>query len=159
MPERHSASRPEYEASRNLRAVLDTNVLVSGLMGVQSPPRQLIDAWLDERFTLVTSLHLIEELAHVISYPRIASRLRMGESDVEAILAALLSQADITPGELALPGVTRDPKDDAIVACAVEGEADFVVSGDQDLLVLGVYEGIQVAAPRRFLEILRRHER
>lgn len=129
------------------------------MMGVQSPPRQLIDAWLDERFTLVTSLYLVEELAHVVSYSRIASRLRIGESDVEAILVALLSQADVTPGELALPGVTRDPKDDAILACAVEGEADFVVSGDKDLLVLGVYEGIQVVAPRRFLEILPRHER
>jgi len=128
-------------------------------MGVQSPQRQLIDAWLDERFTLVRSLYLVEELVHVVSYPRIASRLRMSESDVEAILAALLSQADVTPSELELPGVTRDPKDDAIVACAVEGQADFVVSGDQDLLVLGVYEGIRVVAPRRFLEILRRHER
>lgn len=128
-------------------------------MGVQSPPRQLIDAWLDEGFTLVTSLYLVEELAHVVSYPRITSRLRMDEADVEAILAVLLSQAEVTPGDLELPGVTRDPKDDAILACAVEGQADFVVSGDQDLLVLGGHEGIRVVAPRRFLEILRRHER
>jgi predicted nucleic acid-binding protein len=53
--------------------------------------------------------------------------------------------------------VTRDPKDDAVVACAVEGKADYVVSGDQDLLALGEYEGIQVVTPRRFMEIVESH--
>lgn len=59
----------------------------------------------------------------------------------------------LTPGKLQLPGVTRDPKDDPVVACAVEGQADYIVSGDQDLLVLGEYEGVQVVTPRRFVEL------
>jgi putative PIN family toxin of toxin-antitoxin system len=50
----------------------------------------------------------------------------------------------VTPGQLHLPGVTRDAKDDAVVACAVESRADYVVSGDQDLLALGEYQGIRV---------------
>ena len=50
--------------------------------------------------------------------------------------------------------MTRDPKDDAVVACAVEGEADYIVSGDQDLLVLGRYETVQVVTPRQFVDIL-----
>lgn len=137
-----------------VRAVLDTNVLVSGLVAKQGPPRQILDAWLEGRYTLVTSLYLVEELTHVLSYPRIAERLLMNDEEVEALLAALLSQAAVTPGQLRLPGVTRDPKDDAVVACAKEGEADYIVSGDQDLLVLGEYEGIQVITPRQFMEIL-----
>ena len=49
-------------------------------------------------------------------------------------------------------------KDDALVACAKEGEADYIVSGDQDLLVLSEYEGIQVITPRRFMEILEKKQ-
>ena len=135
-----------------VRVVLDTNVLVSGLVAGQGTPRQILDAWVEGRFTLVTSLYLVEELVHVLSYPRIAKRLRISDEEVEALLAALLSQAVVVPGHLCLPGVTRDPKDDAVVACAKEGQANCIVSGDQDLLVLEEYEGIQVVTPRQFMQ-------
>ena len=138
-----------------IRAVLDTNVLVSGLLSKQGPPHQVLDAWLEGHYTLVTSLYLVDELIHVLSYPRIANRFRLAEREITDILAALLSQAEITPGQLHLPGATRDPKDDAVVACAIEGGADYIVSGDQDLLVLGHYQGCQVITPRQFLGILK----
>lgn len=141
-----------------VRAVVDTNVFVSGLMGVKGPPRQIIAAWLDARFTLVTSLYLADELAHVLEYPRIAERIRMDPTHVDAILAAVLSGSEIVPGELDLPGVTRDHKDDAVVACAVEGRAAYRVSGDDDLLALEMYAGTQVVMPRQFLKILREDE-
>ena len=137
-----------------IRAVLDTNVLVGGLMTEGRAPSGILDAWLAGRFTLVTSLYLVEELAHVLTYPRIAKRLRLDEEELATILDALLSKAEVTPGQLRLPGVTRDPKDDAVVACAKEGAADCILSGDQDLLVLGEYEGIRVVTPRQFVEIL-----
>jgi len=137
-----------------VKAVLDTNILVSGLVAEQGYPRQILDAWLEGHYTLVTSLYLVEELIHVLSYPRIAKRIRLDEEELAVILAALLSEAEVTPGRLHLPGVTRDPKDDAVVACAKEGEADYIVSGDQDLLVLDEYEGIRIVTPRRFVEIL-----
>lgn len=138
-----------------VRAVLDTNVLVSGLVTESGLPRQILDAWFEDRYVLVTSLYLVEELAHVLSYPRIAKRLHLNENAVAAIMGGLLSKAEVTPGQLQLPGVTRDPKDDAVVACASEGKADYIVSGDQDLLVLGEYEGIRVVTPRQFVEMIR----
>ena len=138
----------------SLKAVLDTNVLVSGLISDQGPPRQLVDAWLDGRYTLVTSLYQVEELNHVLTYPRIASRIVLEEADLEMILAALLSQALVVVGELQLPGVTRDPKGDPLVACAVEAGADYLVSGDNDLLDLGKYENTRVVTPREFVEYL-----
>lgn len=137
-----------------VRAVLDTNVLVSGLVSEEGAPRRSLDAWLEGHFTLVTSLHLMEELTHVLSYPRLARRLRLDEEEVAAILAALLSRAEVTPGQRHLPGATRDPKDDAVVACASEGQADYIVSGDQDLLVLGAHEEVRIVTPRRFVEVL-----
>jgi len=138
----------------SVRDVLDTNVLVSGLVSEHGPPRQILDAWLEGRYILVTSLYLIEELIHVLSYPRIAERIRLDDAELAAILAALLFKAEVVSGQLRLPGVTRDPKDDAVVACAKEGEADVIVSGDQDLLVLGEYEGIRVVTPRWFVGVL-----
>jgi len=137
-----------------VRAVLDTNVLVGGLLSQQGPLRQVLDAWLDGQYILVTSLYLVEELLHVLTYPRIAGRLQLDDEELLAITAGLLSRAVVTPGRLVLRGVTRDPKDDAVVACVCEGPADFIVSGDQDLLSLGEYEGIPVVTPRRFVEIL-----
>ncbi len=90
----------------------------------------------------------------MLSYPRVAERLRLDEGELSAILAALLSRAKVTPGKLRLSGVTRDPKDDAVVACAVEGRASYIVSSDQDWLTLGEYQDIRVVTPRRFLGIL-----
>jgi putative PIN family toxin of toxin-antitoxin system len=137
-----------------IRAVLDTNVLISGLLGEHSPPRQLVDAWLDGRYVLVTSLYQVEEMSHVVAYPRITSRLRLSDAEIDLVLAALLSQAEVVRGDLRLPGVSRDPKDDPLVACAVEGAADYLVSGDADLLDLGKHENTRVVTPREFVEIL-----
>jgi len=137
-----------------IRAVLDTNVLISGLISTRAPPRRAIDAWLAGKYVLVTSMYLVQELVSVLSYPRIEARLHLSDEERDAILAALLTQAEVTPGHLALSGVTRDPKDDAVVACAVEGRADLIISGDEDLLTLGDYEGIQVVTPAQFVEML-----
>ena len=80
--------------------------------------------------------------------------MRVMKGEVDLLLAALLSQGEVVAGVLQLPGVTRDPKDDPLVACAVEGRANYLVSGDRDLLDLGEYEGIQMVTPRGFLDIL-----
>jgi putative PIN family toxin of toxin-antitoxin system len=76
-----------------IKAVLGTNVLVSGLLSKQGPPHQALDAWLEGHYTLVTSLYLVDELIHVLSYPRIANRSRLAKVEITDILAALLSQA------------------------------------------------------------------
>jgi putative PIN family toxin of toxin-antitoxin system len=65
-----------------LSAVLDTNVLVSGLIAAEGAPRQILDAWLEGRYTLVSSLYLVEELVHVLSYPRIAERLPLEDAEL-----------------------------------------------------------------------------
>lgn len=137
-----------------IKAVLDTNVFISGLIVEQGAPRQVIDAWLAGEYTLVTSSYLIDELKHVLTYPRITKRLRLSDVELGAIFHSLSSQAEITPGQYQLPGITRDPKDDAVIACAHEGEAGYVVSGDQDILTLGEYQGIHMVTPAQFTEIL-----
>ena len=138
----------------SLRVLLDTNVLVSGLIGRAAPPRQLLDAWLDGRYTLVTSLYQVQELDHVLAYPRIASRLALSAAELETILAALLSQAEVVTTQCDLPHVTLDPKDDPLVAAAVLGRVDYLVSGDQDILELEAYAGVKTITPLAFLDLL-----
>jgi uncharacterized protein len=139
-----------------VRAGVDTNVLVSGLLVAEGPPRQVLDAWLDDRFTLVTSPYQLEELTHVLAYPRVAERIRLAPAELAAIVSGLMTLAVVTPGDLQRPGTTRDPKDDAIVACAEEGDAEYIVSGDHDLPSLGETRGFRAVTPRQFLEIIAR---
>jgi putative PIN family toxin of toxin-antitoxin system len=135
-------------------AVVDTNVLISGLISAGGPPRQIVDAGLQGHYELVTSLYLVQELAHVLSTPRIRKRLGLRDDEVQAILAGILAKAKVVAGRLKLPGITRDPKDDAVVACAIEGQAAYVVSGDDDLLSLQEVQGVQIVTPKHFVEIL-----
>lgn len=153
MPARISTA-PKAARPMPISAVLDTNVLISGLLVAEGHAARLLDAWSDERFTLVTSLYQIEEVLHVLAYPRIARRLSLNETELTTFVQSLLTHTRLTPGNLRLPGATRDAKDDAIVACAVEGGAQFIISGDQDLLVLEAYEGVVVLTPRQFLDYL-----
>jgi hypothetical protein len=74
-----------------IRAVLDTNVLVSGLVSSRGAPGQLVDDWLADRFVLISSLYLVQELTRVLTYPRIAQRLRLSQADLDALLMALVS--------------------------------------------------------------------
>lgn len=138
----------------SLKATLDTNVLVSGLISQQGAPREIVDAWVSDEFTLVTSPYLLSELRRVLTYPRIASRLQLTEAEQHLLLRELFVKSSVTSGELDLSGVTRDPKDDAIIACAVEGDADYVVSGDEDILVLERYRDVKMINPADFAALL-----
>ena len=137
-----------------IRAVIDTNTLVSGLISPQGVPAQIIGHWQAGNFLLITSPTLLAELRRVLEYPRVAARLGWSEPERARFLNSLTTLALVTPGSLQLPGVTRDPHDDAVVVCAVEGRAAFLVSGDQDLLVLRQYQGVRMVTPREFLSLL-----
>ncbi len=77
-------------------------------------------------------------------------------ADPNVLLDIIESDADHIRGELSLSGICRDPKDDKFIACAVDGNADYIVSGDADLLVLAEYRGVRIVQPAEFVEILDR---
>lgn len=137
-----------------IRAVVDTNTLVSGLISPLGAPAQITRHWKRGDFLLLTSPVLLAELRRVLEYSRIADRLGWSGEERTQFVESFEALALITPGVLTLPSVTRDPKDDPVVACAVEGEARFIVSGDQDLLVLGTYGKVRMVTPREFLALL-----
>jgi hypothetical protein len=140
-----------------IRVVLDTNVLVSALLTPVSPPAKILAAVLEGRLRIIISPAIISEIGLVFQYPRLKKTMRkhrLSAEEVEEALFKILKVAIITPGDKIILGVSRDPADDPILSCAVEGQADYVISGDKDLTELESFEGIRIMEPATFLRLL-----
>lgn len=128
-----------------MRVLLDTNVLVSAVL-FGDLPRRLLDAALQGRLVLVTGVELLDEFEDVLrdrfGFTRSAARLVRAETEAVADL--------VDPGDV--PAVSRDPDDDVVLATAVAGAVEAVVTGDKDLLVLDAHQGVPILAPRQFTE-------
>jgi hypothetical protein len=138
------------------RAVLDANVLVSGILSPKGAPAKVLTAWQAEQFHLVLSEAVLDEINRVLHYPRIATRHRWSEERLQGFIEDLAHLAIMTSGSAYLAVIAEDPPDDRYLECAIEGEADYIVSGDQHLLELGEYQGIGILTPRAFLDVLGR---
>jgi len=137
-----------------LRAVIDTNILVSGFISPLSYPREIENRWRKEQFALVTSPRIIDEINRVLYLPRIQQKYKLSESDIRAFILAINYKASCTAGRLILSGVAPDPGDDKIISCAVEAQADFIVTGDKKFQRLEKYQGIRIINAESFIKIL-----
>lgn len=141
--------------TNDIRAVVDANVLVSGLFGIKdSPSAQILSAIRTRKIILVTSSVIVEEIEEVINRERIIKLTKMSKDERADFIDKLIERSDVTAGKQLLQLVGRDIKDDKFLACGFEAKADYIVTGDKDLLVLKEYEGIKIVTPRQFLEIL-----
>jgi len=113
------------------RVLLDTNILVSAALFGGKPGRCLALAE-EGRITLVSSIHVLRELADVLARPR----LRVDAEDAASFIEAVTSLADIVPVESTPAGECRDAHDEPVLLAAVVGAADVIVTGDRDLLEL-----------------------
>jgi putative PIN family toxin of toxin-antitoxin system len=135
-----------------MRLVLDTNVLVSALLGTGSPPSQLFALWSRGRYQLLTADLQLEELRRVTRYPKIRKRLRPAQAgELVNALYELAERVEPLPAVTASP----DPADNVMLAIAQAGEADYVVSGDKrHLLSLERHGNTRIVTVRTMLEIL-----
>lgn len=139
--------------------LLDTNVWVSAFINPHGFPARLRDAWIAGRFDVVVSPALLEEIADVLTRPRIQTKYDLPTEEIEQFLRLLQERAlHVAPrGELHL---CRDPNDDLLLETAVLGGARYAVSRDDDLksdddLVAQMRSrGVKVLSVRRFLERL-----
>jgi putative PIN family toxin of toxin-antitoxin system len=119
-----------------MRVVLDTNVLLSGLMAPKGVPGRIVAAWIDAQFELVMSVGQVDEVARVMAYPKIRRRLRWDEERIESFIKQLHVRAEVIDLGSTAAEVPRDPKDSPVLAPLVAAKADLLVTGDDDLLAL-----------------------
>jgi putative PIN family toxin of toxin-antitoxin system len=135
-----------------VRLVLDTNLLISALISEQGAPARLIDAWDDQRFVLVSSKEQLEELKTVSRRERLAHFIE--RSDVGRFINQINAEALILQ-KLPLVDRSADPADNFLLAMAVAGEADYLVSGDRrGVLVLAQHGRTQTVAARAMIKTL-----
>ena len=130
------------------RVVLDTNVFVSALLGKGSPAH-LYESFIKGRFWLIISHPVLSEVAEVLTRPR----LGIDPADIKTAFRLLRHQALIVHPRKTIKAC-RDPKDNMVLECAVAGNADFIVTGDRDLLVLDPFRGVRIISPAAFSERL-----
>ena len=135
-----------------LRVVVDTNILVSATIVPHGAPARILQAILDDRIQLVSSPLLFDEYKDVISRPRITRKYALLAARRDDLLRFLQIKTLLVPGIPSQPIIVADPDDDAVLACAVEGRANYIVSGDPHMLELGEHAGIRILAPREFVE-------
>lgn len=119
-----------------MRAVVDTNVFISGLMLPKSTPGQVIAAWRAGHFQLVLSEPMLDELSAVLGYPKIRKRIGWDEDTVSRYSTLLRFEAEIVDIQGIQASVPRDAKDNMVLATLLASEADCLVTGDLDLLTL-----------------------
>ena len=138
-----------------LRAVLDTNILVSAILSKSGAPAQVVDAWQARKFLVISSKTAILETEHVLNDLHTTGKYQITGEQISGLLHLLRTDALLVPGQ---SDVTRvipaDPTDEIFLSIALDGEAQFIVSGDHHLLDLGTYHDIRIQTARQFLESL-----
>jgi putative PIN family toxin of toxin-antitoxin system len=134
-----------------LKAVIDSNVLISALLNSAGKPRQVVSSLESSAFTFFYPKQLIAELQNAPSKPKLAAKVTRVQ--VSRLIDLLERKGVLTEPEQ-IPPVSRDPKDDVFLACAAACTADFLVTGDDDLLNLQKYGNTRIVTPREFLDIL-----
>lgn len=136
-----------------VRAVVDTNVLVSGLLW-RGTPHALLEHLRGGALVLLSSPALLAELVDVIGRAKFDAVLARTSTSRERTLAEVRQLAEvIEPPPLPRP-VCRDPDDDTLLALALAAHADFIVTGDDDLLALKSFEGIPIVTVAQAIETL-----
>jgi hypothetical protein len=137
-----------------MKVVLDTNVAVSAAVSPKGPPAEIVRAWRAHSLTWVTSPLLLDELERTLFSPRIRRYLAWGEDEIAEFLATVRQAAEVTSPTDRIDVIRDDPADNRVLEAAVSAQADYIVSGDHDLLNLKTYEGVQIVTPARFVAIL-----
>jgi uncharacterized protein len=125
-----------------VRAVLDTNVLISAFVFPGGAPEHVYRRGLEGRITLITSRPLLSELGRVLT-----EKFTWEPPYAEEVVAQLVRVAEVVDPTERIADITDDPADNHVLEAAAEGDAEVIVSGDRHLLTLGSWRGIRILTP------------
>jgi uncharacterized protein len=134
-----------------IRVVLDTNIWLSGLLwgGI---PRQIIQLCETGRIEIICSDEILEEFRLILNRPKFQKRFNQLIVSADVILAMAREMSTFVITEPVTVDNLRDPKDAIVVAAAIAGQCSVIVSGDEDLLILGTVFEIEIMTPRDFID-------
>jgi uncharacterized protein len=144
--------------SRRPSAIIDSNVLVSSVLSTRGAPFQIVELFRAGQIRLYTSDGQLNELHDVLARPFLTQNLNVPRERIIDLLELIEETADRVDPLIMLPVPVRDPKDEVILGAAIAGDADFLVTGDNDLRVLAGHPllgRLQIVTPRQFLDIFK----
>ena len=137
-----------------LRVVLDANVFVSAFINPEGTPGQIIQSFLrDGSFELVITDPIVDEVLGALADPKVQKAAR-SKIDPAPWFEDLIVLSQLVGDEIEVPRLSADPDDDKYLACAIAGQATFIVTGDPDLLNVGHYGNVRIVTPRSFLDVI-----
>lgn len=137
---------------QKIRAVIDTNIFISGIISLKGIPRKILELAQKEIFHVVTSISINQEIFDVLHRDYIYTKYNLNEDIIDDMAAFLYEGTILTEDSYKISKIQKDPEDNKFIGCAAEGEADYIVSGDEHLLSLKHYRGIQIVDAKTFLE-------
>lgn len=136
-----------------MRAIGDTNILVSAVIKPSGRVGPVLQRLRRREYNLLISRATLDEFTQVIFRPRLRKKYGLTDRVLRSTLRLIVLRSELVhPGRRI--AISRDPHDDKFLEVAVGGNADVVVSGDEDLLTLTAFEGIPLIPPSRFLAML-----
>lgn len=139
---------------QKIKAVLDTNIFVSGIISSKGSPRKVLELARKEVFKVVTSASINHEIIEVLHRAYIYTKYSLNEDIIDDIATFLYEGTLLVEDTFKISIIEKDPSDNKFINCAVEGEADYIVSGDSHLLSLKNYKSIKILDANSFFKIL-----
>ena len=136
-----------------MKIVIDANLFASALIKPESNPGRILDLVKQNQVELILSPAIIREIKRILLYPRLQKYHHKTVQEIDAYFEDVLMFAWIVEGEKTVDIIKDDPSDNRYLACAYEGEADYIVSGDNHLLDLETYQGIAIIKANTFLNV------
>ncbi|MGH7885998.1 MAG: putative toxin-antitoxin system toxin component, PIN family [Thermodesulfobacteriota bacterium] len=135
-----------------IKVVLDTNILLSALL-FKKRTSEIVDLWKKEEITPFFTIYTFDEFKKALEY----SKFSLTEDEIYSIIYKdVIPFFQVVEDTENIRGVCSDPDDDKFLSCAVSCKADFIVTGDKDLLILKLYKKVPILTPREFVELIQR---
>ena len=139
-----------------IKAVLDSGVLVSAFVTPKGISAELLHSARQDLFKIYLCEQIFEEIKRVLlTYPHIREQYFYSNRQVAMFCQGLRDATNLVAKIPVIKVVTNDPNDDMVVACAIKAKAQYIVTRDDDMLVIEKYKGIKIVTPEEFMEVLR----
>jgi putative PIN family toxin of toxin-antitoxin system len=141
------------------RVVVDTNLIISAILSPEGKPATILRMVLNAELDLVLSPALLEEISLVLNYEKIRKlfiKRSVTPQQIKDALQKIVKTAIVVSGKTKVNRIDKDPSDNMLLSCALEGKADFIISGDHHLTDLVSFEGISIVNPDIFLKFMKK---